>query len=225
MSIPGPHQDVLPATDPAFGVFATSFAALWVPATYNVVLPAAGTVSAAAAAYNVALGIASAPSTRTGVTIAVKDAARASASVLLRDAIRAAQAAFLAGLVSEAQINALGVRANSLIRTPIGAPVYGPLVAIDASFPGFMRFRLTQVDQLTGFGATARAYDYGIVGAELVRQVGASPFVLRQTVKRVLFQDSTADLAAGVIANYCVRYVTARGLVSPFCAVVSGAVQ
>jgi hypothetical protein len=225
MPIPGPHQDVLPSSDASFGVFATSFAAVWVPASFNTVLPTAASVTAAAVAFNSALAIAAAPTTRTGVTIAAKDTQRAICSIVLRDSIRAAQAAFLAGLATEAQINALGVRANSLIRTPIGAPVYGPLVAIDASFPGFMRFRLTQVDQATGFGATTRAFDYGIVGVEVVRSVGSAPFVLRQTLKRVLFQDSTADLVSGVIANYCVRYVTARGLVSPFCAMVSGAVQ
>jgi len=225
MPVPGPHQDVLPASDADFGTFVTNFASLWVPATFNTVLPSAATVTGAAAAFNVALAVAVAPVSRTPVSIASKDAARASCAAVVRDAIRSAQAAYLASIVSEAQINALGVRANQLIRTPIGAPVYGPLLSVDASFPGFTRFRLTQVDQATGGGVTTRRFDYGITGVELERKIGAGVFVLRQSVKRVLFSDSTIDLAAGDIASYRVRYSTARGLVSPFSAIVVGVAQ
>lgn len=223
--IPGPHADVLPQGDADFGLFVNQFSAAFVPSTFNTVLPAASTLVTLAANYAAALALATDPTTRTPVTVAAKDAIKLSISATFRSAIRAVQTAFLDGICTAAQALNCGVRPNSLTRAPILAPVYAPLIAVDASFAGSVRFRVTQVDQLTGSAVTTRGYSYGLVGVELQRKVLTDPFVARQIIKRVLVSDSTADLAAGVVASYRARYVTARGLRSPFSPVVVGVVQ
>lgn len=220
--IPSAGSDVVPPGDADFGLFATQFASAWVPATYNTVLPAAATVTTSAAAYATALAIATDPGSRSTVNIATKTVQKLETADILRSAIRSAQTAYLDGLVSEAQLNNLGVRANSLIRTPIGQPVFSPILGIDGSLTGQNRFRVTQVDPATGIAVTTRAYAYGIVGVEMQRKVGAGEFLLRQTTRRTKIFDSTTDLAMGTVAIYRVRYITARGLTSPWSATVQG---
>jgi len=223
--IPGPHQDVLPAPDADFALFATQMSAAWVPATFNVVVPLAATVVASATAFASALAIASDPTTRTAVTIASKDLQRVLTAVILRAAIRAAQAAFLAGTATAAQLADVGVRANEVIRTPIGLPGFAPLLGFSGSFPGVNRLRITQVDQVTGSPVTTRGYAYGIIGIQLERAVPTVPFALRQSTKRVLLSDPTATLVAGTLVTYRARYVTARGLFSPWSSVAGGVSQ
>jgi len=223
--IPGPHRDPIPATDADAALFFTQFAGAWVPATFNVVVPLAATLVTQAAAFATSLLLATDPTTRTAVTIAAKDLARGNLTILIRSAIRAAQAAFLAGLVDEAAVNNLGVRANSLIRTPIGAPVYAPILGFDGAFTGLVRLRLTQVDQSTGLAVTTRGFVYGVVGVQIERKIALADFVFRFTAKRAKLVDSTNLVTPGSLLSYRSRYVTSRGLVSPWSAVAVGMSQ
>ena len=219
--IPPSGADVLPAPDSDFGLFATQFAGAWVPATFNVVLPAAAGLVTDAGAFNTALLIATDPTTRSSVTIATKDTLRGSLSLTLRSAIRAAQAAYLAGTATEAALNNIGVRANSLVRSPIGAPTFAPMIASDGATPGNVRFRVTQVDQTTGVAVTTRGFAYGITGVLVQRKVGAGDFLNRMSIKRTSFVDSSSDVAMGTVLAYRMRYQTARGLYSPWSSVVN----
>lgn len=225
MPIPAPHTDQLPAGDADFADYLTAFAGAWLPATFNVVTPLALTLTTSASSFVTALALSTVPATRTSVTIAAKDLARRNAAILFRSAIRAAQTAFLNGSATGAQLITLGVRPNDLLRSPIGAPIFAPLIGVDASFAGQIRFRLTQVDPLTGLAVTTRKFAYGIIGIQLERRVGVAAFILRKVLKRTSFQDPSNDLPPGAIADFRVRYITARGLVSPWSSVVSGVVQ
>jgi hypothetical protein len=222
--IPSRGSDPIPAQDAALASFAAIFAAAWVPATFNVVAPLAATVTAASGAFSTALDVATDPATRTTPAIASKTAARVALVALLRTCIRAAQAAYLAGTASESQLNDLGVRANSLIRSPIPAPTFGPILAVDQVSPGVVTLRVTQVDQSTGLAVTTRGYSIGIVGVEIQRKVGSGAFVPVGLRKTVRINDSTEALASGSLLVYRARYSTLRGLVSPWSPEVNGTV-
>lgn len=220
--IPAAGADVLPPQDAAFGLFVTNFASAWVPATFNVVVPSAASLVTLASTFNTALATATDPATRTPVTVSQKDDDRATAAIAFRAAIRAAQAAFLAGTATEAELNVLGVRANSLIRSPIGAPIFAPIISVDGTSVGLVRFRVTQVNPATGVAVTTRGFSAGITGIEMQRRVGSGDYLLRFSAKRTKVFDNVADLSPGTIAQYRARYVTARGLSSPWSSVVSG---
>lgn len=215
--------DVLPGSDTLLESFATNFSATWVPATFGVTLPLAADITGQTAAFSSSMLDMANPAVKSAGKVATKNQRRELLKATLRVAISGAQRAYLSGNVAADLLIALGIVPNSLVRTPIAAPVFGPLVSIDSAFPGLISFRLTQVDQMTGLGVTTRRFDYGIVGCEVERRVGAGGFMKRFDVKRVLFDDSVADLSVGAIADYRVRYVTSKGLVSPWSAIVSGA--
>lgn len=162
--IPATGADVIPPQDADAALWFEQFALTWVPANYNVILPTAATLTALAADFTTRLAASSDPGTRSTVSIVLKNSSRNNASTAFREAVRAAQAAFLAGLVTETSLNLIGVRANSLIRTPINAPVFPPILSVDGSLTGQTRFRLTQVDPLTGVAVTTRGFSSGIVG-------------------------------------------------------------
>jgi len=225
VTIPPAGADVLPAPDADFSLFATQFGGAFLPATFNVVVPLAATIIADAAAFVTALGLATDPTTRTTVTIAAKDASRVAASVNLRAAIRSAQAAFLAGLVTEAQLNNIGVRANSLIRSVIGDPAFAPQLDFVSSVLGMIRLRVSQVSQVTGLPVSTRAFSYGIIGVQAERSVSAGPWMHDVTVKRLNLLCPVSLLASGTAVRYRVRYFTARGQVSPWSSVISAVVQ
>lgn len=222
--IPGPGGDPIPLTDSGLQAFAVAFASVWLPSTFNAVLPLASTVQAASAAFDVSLAVASSPATRTTVAIAAKNDDRRALITILRSAIRLAQAAYVAGSVTEAQVNALGVRANSLIRTPVADPVFPPVIAIDFVSVGSVNLRITQVDQFSGQIVSTRKFPSGIIGVDVERQVGSGPFLPVGLRKAVRINDVVTDFAAGTSVRYRARYVTARGLVSPFSLPVSAAV-
>lgn len=224
VTIPGPHQDPLPARDADFAAFATQFGASWVPANFNVTLPLAATLTAAATAFNVALALVRDPATTTTPAIAAKDAARASCAGLLRGAIRAAQTAFLDGTATEQELLDIGIRPNSLVRTPIAAPQYAPLMALDIASIGSTDLRVTQVDQSTGLAVSTRRYAYGIIGAEFQRKVGAGAWESLGVRKTVKVNDPLVGFVPGTLLLYRARYMTARGLMSPFCPEVVSAV-
>lgn len=211
--IPGPHADPIPTTDEGLRAFGVQFGASWVPATFNVVAPLAAAVVAASTAFGNALAVVSDPSTRTTPAIAAKNEARIALVSVLRTCIRAAQAAYLAGTASEEDLTGIGVRPNSLVRTPISAPQYPPQVSIDSVAVGSTNLRVTQVDQISGLAVSTRGFAYGIIGVFLERKVGAGPWTavgLRKTVK---INDITEGLASGTLLMYRARYQTARGLV------------
>ena len=220
--IPPTGADVLPSSDANFDLWGQQFQGAWVPATFNVILPSAVSVTAAAADFTTKLLAATDPTTRTSVTIAAKEVSRTAASVLYRAGVRAAQAAFLAGTATEPQLNNLGVRANSLIRTPIGQPVFAPILTSDGNLTGQTRMRITQVDPSTGVAVTTRRFALGITGVEVQRKVGAGEWLLRFSSKRTKLFDLTNDLSVGTVTLYRARYYTARGLTSPWSLTTTG---
>lgn len=209
--VPGPHKDPIPAKDADCALFAAQFGAAWVPATFNVVLPLAATITAAAGTFTTKLAAATDGSTRGPFTIAEKNAARAAVVLLLRNAIRSAQAAYLAGTATEAALNNLGVRANSLIRTVIGTPMFAPILGAATATSGVQRLRIQQVDPTTGAPISYRKFAYGITNVEVQRKVGAADWAANQTSKRVNIEDSTAGNAIGTVLQYRVRYQNAKG--------------
>lgn len=224
VTIPGPNQDPLPARDANFAAFATQFAAGWSPASFNVVLPLAATLTAAASAFDIALALVRDPSTTTTPAIAAKNASRAACAALLRGAIRAAQTAFLDGIATEQQLLDLGIRPNSLVRTPIAGPPYPPILALDVASIGSTDLRVTQVDQSTGLAVSTRRYSYGIIGAEFQRKVAAGAYESLGLRKTVRVNDAVVGFVPGTLLMYRCRYMTARGLMSPFSVEVVSAV-
>lgn len=219
-----PNSDPIPASDEGLRAFAVNFSTLWVPATFNTISPTAIAVTAASDAYGVALGLATDPATRTTPLVSAKNAARLAVVVLLRSAIRACQAAYLAGIATEEQLQELGVRPNSVVRTPISAPLFPPVLSIDSIAVGSTNLRVTQVDQSTGLAVDTRGFSYGIIGVELQRKVGSAEFSVVGLRKTVKINDVTEGLATGTSLSYRGRYQTARGLVSPFSPVVAASV-
>jgi hypothetical protein len=214
----GPNADVLPRTDADFNAFAANFAAGWVPATFGVTAPLAATITTQSGDFTTALNAATDNSTRTPVTVATKDAQRALLSNTLRDAIRSATAAYRSGVVgATAQaLLALNIRPPKLTRTPISQPIYPPVLQIAGLAIGTTELRVVQVDQQTGQEVTARQFAYGISGVELQRKAGAGEWEIVQSRKRAKLSVSTAGIVLGTALLFRARYVTAKGLSSPW---------
>lgn len=169
--IPGPQADVLPTTDEAFGSFCTVFAAEYVanPFDLDAVFPPAA-ITSSASAFNLALANASDPSTRTAVTVALKNDARAATSALIRPVIRGLVSLYRAGSVTGSQLEAFGIRIPDITPSRIEAPATVPVLGVIASVPGTTRLRLYD----SGLGADTRKKPYGVVGCEIYRGYGPS---------------------------------------------------
>lgn len=222
--IPGPYADPIPRSDEDLAAFAQNFANWWTPASFSVLLPSNAAVLAAYVLFRDELALATAPETRTPPRIASKNQARFSLVQILRGCIRSAQAAFLAGVVTESELLTLGVRPNSLVRSPVPAPVFAPLLSLDFASVGVACLRVTQVDQATGQSVSTRRFSYGIIGVQLERRVGAGAFASAGLHMRVRIVDDVSALAVGSLVEYRCRYQTGRGLVSPYSPTVAAAV-
>ena len=219
MPVPvGPNSDVFPPNDADFDVFAQNFQDNWTPSTWGVTVPLQATITASADAYTAALATATNPLTRTPVKVAAKDAQRELTKIAIRDAIRKATAAYRGGYVTatEANMELLGLNAPKLTRTPISAPLFPPVLGIAGFNVGSTDLRITQVDQVTGLEVTNRSFAYGLTSVQLQRKIGAGDYEVVLTQKRAKLNVPTAGITMGTVLVFRCRYLTQRGLASPW---------
>lgn len=210
---PGPGKPILPGPDEDFLAFAQNFSAYWEPANFGSEAPSEPVIQNATNTFATALAAATNTVTRSRVTIQGKDDTRRSLEALLLNAVRVAIAAFRRGDADGTQLLALNIRVPKTVPTPIGAPVYAPLLGLQGARPGFAELRVTHV--VDGQAVNTRQFPYGNTGVEISRSTGTT-WTSLGIRRRVNLLMDTSDLANGVIASYRVRYVTARGLTGPW---------
>jgi hypothetical protein len=213
MAAPGPNSDPIPASDTLLAYFATNFAGVWSPATFNTTVPLAADIVSATNNFGNALLLATDPMTRTPTTVQLKNQARTALVALLRPAIRSAVTAYRAGAALASDLTALGVRTPDLTKTQIPPPADAPQLDFTGSAPGKIQYRVTQV--VGGVPVTDRVFPYGIMGVRLLEKWGTNERVT--TVKRVNIVSLTNGIAAGTVITASACYFTARGEVGPQC--------
>lgn len=200
----------IPAQDNAFlawlqnfdGILSVDFAAFGVTAGEAVI------ITNVTNAFNVGLEAATAPITRTPVTVAAKDAARASAEFAVRPiAVRVS----LDGGISNALKVQLGVTVRSTTPTPIPAPVIAPTIALVKATP--LEFQL----QIRPVGSSTKAKPAGVVAIEVAQSIGtvaatdpAQLAIIGQYGKTPLTLEYAAE-NRGKLVTLAARYRTRSG--------------
>lgn len=207
--IPGPGQDVLPASDQELLAWAVNYIGIYDPATFGTTVPAIAYFASELTAYNDALTLATDPLTRTTATVANKDATRLALDPLLRQGVRVCIAQFRAGFGTEGDLAAIGIRTPKATRTRIDPPTDSPLIDVASIAPGIVHVRITQV--VNGVPVTDRRYPDGVAAVELYARTGAEPYKLRRVVKRVNIAADVSDLIDATKYDWCARYINPRG--------------
>jgi len=214
----------IPPTDAGFVDWITNFSDLitLAPATYGLDATAALAIQGEADAFNAAYTLAVNPGTRTPVTVAAKDSARVSANGVVRT--YAAQIRINPGVTNEDKID-LGLNLPNNAGSPIPAPTTFPMLTFLSGAP--LTHQWSYKDSGT---PTVKAKAAGAVQMILYASASATPIVdpLLLTWKQVvtkspfLVEWDSADV--GKMAYYAARWVTRRGLLSPWSAISSATV-
>lgn len=208
----------IPAPDAGFLDWVENFATLLTadPTLYGIDAIAAGIIQGAADAYSAAYALAVNPGTRTPVTVAAKDSARIVAQGTART--YAAQIRLNPGVANEDKID-LGLNLPNNAGSPIPAPSTFPLLTFLQASPGTHQFSFK--DSGT---PSVKAKPYGALQLELraVAAVAAATdpelMLTKQMVTKSPFLVEWGAPDYGKIATYAGRWVTRRGLVSPWSA-------
>lgn len=215
----------IPTRDADLVLWARNFSDLITaaPATYGLTAPIAVAIDALVDAYETALSAATDPSTRTPVTIAAKDSAKGAMVPQLR---YYAQNVKANAAVSNANKEALGIRLNDPIPTPIPAPATKPVLQIVASGPLEMRLRFA--DELT---PTSRAKPFGSIGCLVYRKiaVGVSSDPNTATFDgiftRIPFTQTFDAADVGKTVTYWARWTNAKGEEGPWSEAIARVIQ
>jgi hypothetical protein len=214
------NNDYIPQSDAEFNDWSLNFSAKLTasPGTYGLVAADAVAVAASLAVWSPAYAAATAPASRTPVTIAAKTSARAALTALARPlAVKVS----LNPSVSSANKIALGVTARSGVRTPITAPTVSPALTLLSATPG--QLNISYADPST---PDTKAVPDGCAGVELFVAFGngqslpvtSASYVGRAT--KTPTSVSTAGQSGKTVTLYG-RFVTRSGsggkaLESPF---------
>lgn len=216
--------DFMPDKDPQALLFMQNFATIIAanPAIYQLTAPDAAAITAAVAAFDTALTTATNPSTRTHVTVAIKDDARTAAEQLVRQF--AALIKFNAGISDPDKI-AIGVPPVNNSREPVDCPQTSPLLNIIAATPGKQTLRyadsMTPDSPAKPFGATELQL-FRAIGTAPATDPGAAQFYGKFTRNPVAVNFNSAD--NGKQATYFARWASRRGEVGPWSAPISLAI-
>lgn len=220
--IASPGSDQIPSGDANLSVFADQFAAAFTAQLPANPAPTPASVTSAANAFAFNLSVASAGTTRTPVTIAVKDESRAALVAVLRSALGVILGLYKAGALSAFQLTIMGVRVPSEVRTPSAAPSDAPLFGVDLLRPNVVLFRVTQV--VDSFPVTARAFPLGVASLEVWSRVGGEAWAWRAVRRAVNIELSPDFAASGTLVSWRARYLSPRGLPGPFSVAVEAPV-
>lgn len=222
----------IPAQNNAFMSWGDNFASLLTadPTRYGVTAPVAGTVQAAADAFDAAFALAGTtappnptpinPGARTPVTVAAMASQKGASMAIYRTV--AGQIRVNPGVTNEDKI-ALGLNLPaSGGGTPVPTPVSYPLLALLSAAP--LTHVFSYSDSMT---PTGKAKASGAMQLQLVGQAGtvaatdpdALPPLPSQT--KSPFQIVWPSPAGGKIASYCARWITRSGLTGPWSPILS----
>ena len=184
------------------------------PALYGLTVGDAAAIQGAVDSFGSALSVATAPSTRTAVTVSDKDNFRSSAEQICRQF--AIQIKYNDGITDGDKI-AIGVRPVNNDREPINVPTTSPLLSIIAATPGAHTVRysdtLTPDSAAKPFGAASLQLFVAIGDAEVTDPAQAS-FVGAFTKNPIGVDFSAPD--DGKEATYFARWASLKGDVGPW---------
>lgn len=220
--INSPNSDPIPAKDDELAAFATNFATQWLPATFGSLVPLAATIAAANDAYKVSLAAATNPITRTPVSVGEKNARRAPLELLLRQSVAIAVAWWKANPLNpirDANLLNLGIRIPAS-PSPIGPPVDSPIIGLVSVAVGTAKFRFSNL--VDGNAVTLRRLPRGV--STIQTELSGTGANIVENSSRVNLIRDTIAWAAGTNVLVRSRYMTASGLVGPWCASINFAV-
>jgi len=211
-------MNYLPSKDADVSSWGSNFSTLIAadPARYGMYPAEAATLSSAFSTFEQALQTATDPSTRTSVSITLKEGAKAAFVNLARTLamiIKANQG------VSDEDKVALGLNLPDLVPTPIPRPSTVPLLSVIAATPGEHTIRYA--DQNT---PASRAKPFGVVQLVLFAAVetdSTDDFTKARFVGAFTKQPlavSYDSVQAGKVATYWGQWNTRTGLLGPLSA-------
>lgn len=161
----------IPASDAAFDTWLTNFSAKLTadPTTYGLTAPDAVIVAGVTTAWSAAYALASAPATRTSVTIQDKTNARNTATATVRP--YAVQISLNAG-VTDANKTAIGVTVAKTVPTPVPPPLTWPTLTLNSASPKVMN--IAYRDSAT---PTSKSKPFGVTGCQVFVGVGVTPAI------------------------------------------------
>lgn len=211
-----PVTDYIPARDADLLSFASNFSTkiTATPATYGVTAPQAVTYAALFSDFSTKLGLATAPATRTSVTVAAKDVSRQALVANTRQLANICQET--PGMLA-ASIAALGLTVRQTVPTPIPAPTTKPVISLERTLSQQIVFRFR--DEST---PASRAKPFGAVALEFRSHVGTAPPAspaaaeYRGDFSRLPFTVDYDAADVGKTAYSYARWKTAKGLTGPW---------
>lgn len=214
----------IPARDADFDAWSSNFATVIAanPSAYGLAAADATAITNAYTLWSAAYTLATNPSTRTTPSIAAKDVQKAASLVTFRAYATIIQAN--QGVSNDAKADA-GLTIRSAGRTPVPAPATAPILGFVGATP--LVHTLTYRDTST---PTSKAKPFGALQLEIWRSVGltapsgpeTTSFVGLYTKSPLAVNFISADV--GKTAWYYGRWVTRRGLVGPWSALLSAAI-
>lgn len=215
----------IPPTDSGLNTWAANFSAVIAasPATYGLATGDATAITSAYNLYHAAYLLATNPTTRTAPTVAAKDVQKAASLITFR------QYAILIGAnagVSDMAKSAAGLTVRATGRTPIPAPGTAPILGFVGATPLVQTLKYSDTST-----PTTKAKPFGALQLELwvdIQPIGTpgvlanAVFIGLQTKSPLAVNFLTANV--GKVANYWGRWVTRRGLVGPWSALLSHAI-
>lgn len=212
----------IPPRDADLATWADNFSDLITaaPGTYGLLAGDATAIAAVVNPFLAAYTLAVNPSTRTPVTVGDKDDARTAMLALVRQ--YAVQISLNAGVLTADKI-AVGVNPRTSTPSPIADPTTSPVLSIVSAPPltHVLRYR----DEEASPSVKAKPYGvtqlllYGTASATPITDQDALDFKGAFTKAPSLVEWAPAD--AGKQAYYAGRWMTRRGLVGPWSAIVN----
>lgn len=215
----------IPDRDADFSNWLTNFSTLLTtsPATYGLSSGDATAVDTVTDAWVVAYAAAINPGTRTSVTVQAKNVAKINALATVRP--YAIAISLNAGVSSDDKLD-IGVNPRTSTPTPIAAPDTNPVLSITANGP------LSQVVRYRDETASpsVKSKPYGVVQIQVFGTTSAAVItdptmlpLLTATTKSPFVQTWSSD-HGNKSAYFAARWITRRGLVGPWSAIVAATV-
>lgn len=219
MPAPSPY---IPNRDAEFLTWAQNFSTLLTasPTTYGLVTGDATAVDTVTDAFTAAYALATAPTTRTAVTVQAKNIARINAEAVIRP--YAQQIAANVGVASDDKI-AIGVNPRTSVPTPIGVPTTFPTLTVQPSGPLLITYRYRDNEA----SPTSKAKPYGSLQVQVFGQTSSTVVTdptslpLLTTVTKAPGQLAFGSVDGNKTCYFAARYITRRGDVGPWSAITA----
>lgn len=193
------------------------------PALYGLTASDATAVDALVDTFTTAYGDATAPSTRTPVTVQAKNIARINAEAGIRPYAQAI--ANNAGVSSDDKI-AIGVNPRTSVPSPIGQPTTFPDLSVNPTGPLQVTARYrdseaTPTSKAKPYGST-QVQIFGMTSATVVTDPTTLPLLATVTKSPTLMTFGSSD--ANKTCYFAARFITRRGLVGPWSAITAATI-